>query len=97
MGKMPPVHTHTNEYPGYDIKPSDGKASTLKIWGMWRKPSLSSVPGLLWSGVVAADRVLSLGQIEQTACNPFNCLQKRAQACLRMLSTKCVYKSYICI
>ena len=24
-------------------------------------------------------------------------VQKRAQACLRMLSTKCVYKSYICL
>ena len=26
---------------------------------------------------------------------PFNCLQKRAQAHIRILSTKCVNKSYI--
>ena len=25
----------------------------------------------------------------------FECVQKRSQACLRMLFTKCVYKSYI--
>ena len=23
-----------NEYPGYDIKPSDSEASALEIWGM---------------------------------------------------------------
>ena len=31
----------------------------------------------------------------QQYLRPFNCVQKRAQACLRMLSTKWVYKSYI--
>ena len=36
----------------------------LKLWGMWSIPSLSSFPGPLWLGVVAPDRVLSMGQIE---------------------------------
>ena len=30
---------------------------------MWSTPSLSSFPGPLWLGVVALDRVLSMGQI----------------------------------
>ena len=29
---------------------------------MWSTPSLSSLPGPLWLGVVASDRVLSMGQ-----------------------------------
>ena len=65
----------------------------------------------LWPGVVATDKVQSMDQIEQTMCANkwlmlncecyivmlkwFNCVQKRSQACFRMLSTKCVYKSYI--
>ena len=55
-----------------------------------------------WPRVVAPDRVLSVGQIEQTVCkqiysNTWNHLTvyKRACAHLRMLSTKYVYKSYI--
>ena len=36
----------------------------LEFWGMWSTPSLLSLPGPLWPGVVAPDRVLSMGQIE---------------------------------
>ena len=55
----------TNESPGYDIKQSDGKVSVmLELWGMQSTPSLPSLPGPLWSGVEAFDRVLSMGQIE---------------------------------
>ena len=32
--------------------------------GMQNTPSLLSLPGQLWSGVVAPDKVLSMGQIE---------------------------------
>ena len=53
-----------NEGPRYDIKASE--ASTLEIWGMQSTPSLPLRPGPLWPGVVAPDRVLSMGQIEQT-------------------------------
>ena len=28
----------------------------LKLWGMWSTPSLSSLPGPLWPGVVAPDK-----------------------------------------
>ena len=36
----------------------------LKIWEMWTTSSLPSLPGPLCSGVIATDRVLSMGQIE---------------------------------
>ena len=36
----------------------------FEIWGMVNIPLLTSLPGPLWSGVVALDRVLSMGQIE---------------------------------
>ena len=33
----------------------------LDLWGMQNTLSLPSLPGLLWPGVVAPDRVLSMG------------------------------------
>ena len=36
----------------------------LELWGMQSTPSLPSLPGPLWPGVVGPDRVLSMGQIE---------------------------------
>ena len=48
-----------NECLGYGTKQSDRKAPVmLELWGMW---STSSLPSL-WLGVVALDRVLSMGQ-----------------------------------
>ena len=39
---------------------------------MWSTPSLPSLPGLLWPGVIAPDRVIARGQIKlfdfQTEC-----------------------------
>ena len=56
-GKTPP-----NECPVYDTKQSDGEVpAVLELWGMRNTPSLSSLPGPLWPGVVAPDRVLSMG------------------------------------
>ena len=40
----------------------------LQIWGIWNTPSLPLLPRSLWPGVVAPDRVISQGQIEQTMC-----------------------------
>ena len=37
----------------------------MGLWGRQITPSLTSHPGLLWPGVVAPERVLSMGQIEQ--------------------------------
>ena len=54
-----------NECPGYDTKQSDAEAPViLELWGIQSSPSLQSLPGPLWPGVVALDRVLSSGQIE---------------------------------
>ena len=51
-----------NECPGYDTKQSDSEATVLlEIWGMRSTPSLLLLPGPLWPGVVAPDRVLSMG------------------------------------
>ena len=52
---------HHNNCPGYDIKPSDGEALALEIWGMWSIPSLPLLSCPLWLGVVAPDRVLLMG------------------------------------
>ena len=54
--------------PRYDIKSSDGEAPAMEIWGMSSTSSLPLLPGPLWPGVLATDRVLSIGQIEQTVC-----------------------------
>ena len=52
---------YPNECPDYDTKQSDGEALViLKIWEMQSIPSLPLLPGLLWPGVVAPVRVLSM-------------------------------------
>ena len=57
--------TLLNQSPGNESKQSDGEAFIfLELWVMRSSPSLPLLPGLLWHGVVAFDRVLSLGQIE---------------------------------
>ena len=54
----PPPH----ECPGYDTKQFDGEVpAVLELWGMRSTPSLPSLPGPLWPGVVAPDRALSMG------------------------------------
>ena len=55
----------TPECPGYDNKQSNGDApAMLELREMQKTPSLPSLPGPLWLGVVAPDRALSMGQIE---------------------------------
>ena len=51
-----------NESPGSDTKQSDGEVpAVLELWGMRSTPSLPSLPDPLWPGVIAPDRVLSMG------------------------------------
>ena len=51
-----------NECPRYDTKQSDSEAPVmLELWEMRSTTSLPSLPGPLWSEVVAPDRVLSMG------------------------------------
>ena len=48
----------------------------LELWGIQSIPSLSLLPGPLWPGVVAPDRVLSVAQItfnSQTECKQMIC------------------------
>ena len=42
----------------YDTKQTDGE-----LWGMWSTLLLLSLPGSLRPGVVAPERILSMGQI----------------------------------
>ena len=45
-----------------DTKHSDGEVPMmLELWGMQSTPSLPSLPGSLWSRVVAPERALSMG------------------------------------
>ena len=44
-----------------EIKSSDGKVSTVEIWGMWSMPSLPLLPGQPRPKVFAHDRVVSMG------------------------------------
>ena len=50
--------------PEYDTKQYVEVSVMLELWGMQNTPSLPSFPGPLRPGVVAPDRVLSMGQIE---------------------------------
>ena len=53
------------ECPGYNTKQSHGEAPVMwERWEMLCTPSLPSLPGPLCPGVVAPDRVLSIGQTE---------------------------------
>ena len=52
----------SNEYPGYGTKQSDSVAQIMiELWGMWSTYLLPLLTGPLWSGVVASDRVVSMG------------------------------------
>ena len=56
-----------NECPGYYSNQSDDKVPVmLELWRIRSTLSLSSLPGPLWPGVVAPDRVLSMDQTELT-------------------------------
>ena len=56
---------HRKQYPGYESKQSDGEAREIQeLWGVGSTSSLPSLPGQLWPGVVAPERILSMDQIE---------------------------------
>ena len=63
-GKTPP-----NECPGYDTKQSDCEVpAMLELRGMRSTPSLPSLPGPLWPGVVAPDKGLIYGLNRTNLC-----------------------------
>ena len=49
---------------GYDTKSDVEAPVILELWGWVQSTLLPSFPGPLWPGVVASDKVLSMGQIE---------------------------------
>ena len=52
----------TSECPRYDPKQSEGEVPViLWLWGIRSTSSLLLLPDPLWPGVVAPDRVLSMG------------------------------------
>ena len=54
-----------NKCPRYNTKSSNGEAPVmLELWVMWSTPSLPSLPGPLWLGVVTLGKVLSVDQIQ---------------------------------
>ena len=60
------------KYLGYEIKPSNGEAPAVEIWGIHSAPSLPLLQAPFWPAVVGPDRVLSMGQIEQTVSKQMN-------------------------
>ena len=68
--KTPPP---SNKCLGYGTKQSYGEAALmLELQEIWSTPSLPSLPGPLWPGVVAPDRVLSMGQIKLNSVHRLN-------------------------
>ena len=51
----------SKEFPGFVTKQSDNEAPVmLELWGIRSTALFPSIPGLLWFGTVAPDRVLSM-------------------------------------
>ena len=72
-------HPPPNECLGYDFKPSDSEAPYLKRWEMWSTPSLLLLPGPLWLGAVASDRVTSI--VAVTSDNKTSCISHEENFC----------------
>ena len=69
--KFPPSPTSV-----LDMTQNNGDVPViLELWGMQSTPLLPLLPGPLWLGVVAPDRVLSMSQIELHTYVKLNCLK----------------------
>ena len=76
-----------NKYPGYDTKQSDGEVPMmLELWGMKSTPLLPLLPGPLLPGVVAPDRVPSMGQIELNCILMQNWIVWNRTVCLNWIA-----------
>ena len=65
------VRPSPNECLVYDTKQSDAEVPVmLELWGMRSISSLPSTSGQIWPGVVAPDRVVSMGQREVNCVMP---------------------------
>ena len=59
----------------------------LEVWGMRSTPSLPSLPVPLWLGMVALDRVPSMGQIELNNVHKLNRIARNRTAFTLKLCT----------
>ena len=66
----------------------------LELWGMQCTPLLPSLSGLLWPGVVAPARVLSMGQIELNCVLMLNRTEGNRTVLLLKL---CIYAELNCL
>ena len=57
-----PGHSLEASYPSAEMQ--SVYSVMLELWGMRSTTSLPLIPGPLWPGVLAPDRVLSMGDIE---------------------------------
>ena len=65
-----------NESPAYETKQSDGEVPvTLELWGMRSTPSLPSLPGPLWPGVVWYGPIHGLNRTKLHTYAVLNCLK----------------------
>ena len=84
-----------NKCPVYNTKQSDGKVPVmLELWGMRSTPSLPSLPGPLWSRMVAPDRALSLGQIELNCILMLNWISWNKTV---VIFKRCTYAKLSCL
>ena len=91
-GVRPPT---SNKCPAYDTKQSNDEVSVMvELLGMWSTPSLPMLPGPLWPGVVAPDRVLSIGQIELNCVHMLNWITSNRTVLIFKLRTYAKLNSF---
>ena len=66
----------------------------LELWRMQSTSLLPSLPGPLWPGLVAPDRVLSMGQIEINCVLMLNWIAHNRTV---LISTQCTYAKLNCL
>ena len=96
------VRQSQNEFPGYDIKQSDGEASVMmEFGGIQNIPSLPSLLDPLWPWLVASDRFLSKGQKEVNCVYAkLNCLKYNCFLTLKLRTyakVNCLKWKYFCM
>ena len=92
------VRPPTNECPAYNSKQSDGEAPVMqKLWGRQSTPSLPSLPGSIWPGVVASDRVQSMdNRIKLSTNAKLYCLKYNCFCMLHWIAWNTCITVFVC-